>query len=137
MVFVPDTIGYQGLPVHNDRANQPEPSEDPSPDSHPMPVPDTYDPAASAQLAECPDVLHTRDGELIVCPICHAERDWLLITYAGSTSVRCRCGHEWFPSTAVNLDAAEGVTPDRYWNTLEAAIVSLGFDGMLKGIYFH
>ncbi|UGQ10963.1 hypothetical protein LO772_29810 [Yinghuangia sp. ASG 101] len=123
--------------MRNNDSNHPAPSEEPSPNSHPLPVPEAYDPSTGAQLAEQPGLLHTHDGELVICTTCGAERDWLLITYNGSTWVRCRCGREWLPSTPVDTDSTNDQRPNRYWPTLDAAITSLGFDGAFKGIYLN
>ncbi|GAA4947678.1 hypothetical protein GCM10023205_04550 [Yinghuangia aomiensis] len=117
----------------------PDPSPIPRADAHPHPqdVPEDFNPAAGAQLTEHPGPLTTTDGTPVVCPGCHALRDWLLITYASDTWIRCRCAHEWTPSTPLAAPDDEPEPPDRYWDTLDSAIVSMGYDGLLAGSYFN
>lgn len=116
-----------------------EPSTAPRPATSPGPraVPDGYDPAAGALLTEHPEPLFTTDGLAVACPACRALRDWLLIAWNGGTWIRCRCGHEWGAPPSLTTDGGEPVPPDRYWDTLDAAITSLGFDGFLDGLYLE
>jgi hypothetical protein len=132
-------------PVHpSDPAHEPSESREPEPapaprddaHAHPQNVPEEFDPAAGAQLTEHPGPLSTAEGTLVVCPACHALRDWLLIAYAGDTWIRCRCAHEWAPGPLAANDG-EPEPPDRYWATLDHAIVSMGFDGLFAGAYFN
>lgn len=137
--------------MHDDPFHPSGPAQDPSEDrvpdaapgpradadAHPQSVPEGFDPAAGAQLTEHPGPLSTTDDALIVCPACHALRDWLVIAYAGDTWIRCRCAHEWAAPAPLATADDESEPPDRYWSTLHHAIVSMGFDGLLSGTYFN
>lgn len=131
----PDPDPDPELPADN--TPETSPPGDAETHTHAQPVPTGFDPTAGAQLTEHPAPLTTATGILVVCPACHAQRDWLLIVYAGGTWVRCRCAHEWAPPDVLADYDDEPEPPDRYWDTLEHAIVSMGYDGFLAGSYYN
>lgn len=101
--------------------------------SEPQPVPD--EDSAGVLLTEHPEPLITCHGLAVACPSCRAVQDWLLIHYRGDTWVRCRCAHEWSAPDDLDTTSDEGddQQPDRHWPTLDQAVTSLGFDGLLTG----
>ncbi|WP_199826405.1 hypothetical protein [Streptomyces sp. SBT349] len=77
------------------------------------------------------------DGELVVCAVCGADRDWLLILFGEAVSVRCRCTHQWHePRLPADWFRREcGDLVEVHPNPAHADRTT-GFDGTFAGTYW-
>ncbi|MEY9956801.1 hypothetical protein [Streptacidiphilus sp. MAP5-52] len=80
----------------------------------------------------------TPRGVLIVCPACSAQRDWLLLNVGEQVFVRCRCAHEWAERRLTRSDFDDSFSHiERIYPDFEVAMKAMGYDGVLKGLYFN
>lgn len=79
----------------------------------------------------------TLRGVTVMCPSCSARRDWLLINQYKHVWIRCRCAHQWLEPEITRADFnAMIAVPDAISHpSLEEAVITLGFDGVLAGAY--
>ncbi|MEU0447556.1 hypothetical protein [Streptomyces tendae] len=79
-------------------------------------------------------------GIPVMCSVCQARRDWLLINHGHNVWVRCRCGGQWLEPeiSRADFDALiGGPNGTTTYPSVEAGLVALGFDGVFAGIYLE
>ncbi|GAA2273336.1 hypothetical protein GCM10010368_48400 [Streptomyces roseiscleroticus] len=98
-------------------------------------------PAGGPGVTRC--VGHPRElalgGMPVMCSVCRARRDWLLINHGRDVWIRCRCGNQWleFEISRADFDALIGGPDGTTYPSVQAGLVALGFDGVFAGIYLE
>ncbi|MBF9071813.1 hypothetical protein [Streptacidiphilus fuscans] len=77
-------------------------------------------------------------GFAITCPVCAADRNWLLIHRPNTRAafIRCRCAHQWIdPEFDLETFEAMYIHPELEFDNAEDIIQAMGFDGTFSGTY--
>ncbi|MFE7623051.1 hypothetical protein [Streptomyces sp. NPDC057509] len=92
-------------------------------------------PGATRHLAH-PQELTLR-GIPVMCSVCRARRDWLLINHGRNVWVVCRCGKQWLEPeiTRARFDALIFFPDGTVYPSVDQALTALGFDGTFAGTY--
>ncbi|MFH9744577.1 hypothetical protein ACH4MN_09045 [Streptomyces anulatus] len=92
-------------------------------------------PGATRCLSHPPELVLR--GIPVLCSVCRARRDWLLINHGRNVWVRCRCGNQWLESeiSRANFDAMITIPHGTTYPSVEQGLIALGFDGAFAGAY--
>ncbi|MEY9848440.1 hypothetical protein ABH940_005543 [Streptacidiphilus sp. BW17] len=109
--------------------------DDPALPDSPVEIPDLLPGQVLTRSVPHAEELRPR-GFLIICAVCEARRDWLIVEVLGKVYIRCRCTHEWLEPD-LDLTAFDAMFGEvsRVWDSFAEVTTGLGFDGTFAGTY--